>query len=84
MKYKLLCELSFPLFDLTMDVTIPYNKTVYYVCEMINKIIVEDIDPNYKPKSDCCLINKRTGEIYDKNVFVNQTTIKNGTKLAFY
>ena len=84
MKYKIICEISFPAFDISMDVTIPYNKTVYYVCEMLNKIIVDDIMPTYKPKESSILINKRTGEVYDKNVLINQTTIKNGTKLSFY
>ena len=84
MKYKVICEVSFPLFDVSVDVTIPYNKSVYYVCEMLNKLIQDDICATYKPKESSLLINKRTGEVYDQNVLVNQTTIKNGTKLAFY
>ncbi len=84
MKYKIICEVSFPSFEITMDVTIPYNKTVYYVCEMLNKIIIDDISPSYKKKENSILINKRTGEVYDKNVLINQTNIKNGTKLTFY
>ena len=84
MKYKVICEVSFPQFDISMDVTIPYNKTIYYVCEMLNKLIVDDIMPTYKPKKNSILINKRTGEVYDMNILVHQSTIKNGTKLAFY
>lgn len=84
MKYKLICEVSFPSFDISVDVTIPYNKSVYYVCEMLNKLIIDDICPSYIPKKSSILINKRTGEVYDMNVLVNQTSIKNGSKLAFY
>ena len=84
MQYKVICEVSFPVFERTLDITIPINKSVHYVCEMLNKIINEDIINNYAPKENSVLINKRTGQIYDKNIVIKATDIRNGTKLTFY
>ncbi len=84
MKYKVICEISFPNFDRTLDIYIPINKSVEYVCKMLEKIIKENIETNYTPKDNCILINKKTGMIYDKNNLVIQTDIRNGTKLTFY
>jgi hypothetical protein len=84
MKYKVVCEVSFPVFECTFDVNIPYNKTVYFVTQMLDKIIQENIYPNYTSKPTSILINQKTGKIYDKNKLVNETDIKNGTKLCYY
>ena len=84
MKYKVICEVTFPAFETSLDITLPYNKSIYYICEMLNKIIAENLMSNYEKKEDSILINQKTGEIYDKNALLCDTNIKNGTKLAFY
>lgn len=84
MKYKVLCEVTFPTYEQVLDITIPNNKSVLYVCKMLDNIIKESIYQDYQPKENSILINKKTGKIYDKNVLVQETDIKNGTKLAYY
>lgn len=84
MEYKIVCEVSFPLMGISFDVNIPVNKTVEYVCKMLDKIIVENISANYQSRENSILINKRTGTIYDKNVLIKTTDIGNGTKLTYY
>lgn len=84
MKYKVICEVSFPSFEQTFDVNIPYNKTVYFVTQMLDRIIKENIYPNYEGKENAILVNQKTGLIYDKNKLINETDIKNGTKLTYY
>lgn len=84
MDYKVLCEVSFPAAGVILDINIPINRTIEYVCEMLNTIIKENISSTYKEKEESILVNKRTGEIYDKNVIVKTTNIGNGTKLTFY
>ncbi len=84
MQYKVMCEMTFPSLETTMDVTLPINKSIYYICEMLNKLIKEEITSEYKVKENSILINKRTGQIYDKNALLKDTDIKNGTKLAYY
>lgn len=84
MNYKVICEVGFPAFDTILDIELPINKTVDYVCKMLDKIIVENITSNYTPKENSILINKRTGDVYDKNVLLKQTDIRNGSKLTYY
>lgn len=84
MKYKIVCEISFPDFEYVLDVNIPYNKTVYYVCKMLDNLIIENIYPNYEPREDSLLINSKTGVPLDKNMLISETKIKNGTKLTYY
>lgn len=84
MNYKIVCEISFPILNTTFDVNLPINKTIEYICKMLDKIIEENISSNYKPKETSILINKRTGTVYDKNVILKSTDIGNGTKLTYY
>lgn len=84
MKFKIMCEVSFPAMDRILDINIPINKTVEYVCKMLDKIIQENISSKYNPKDSSILVNKRTGEVYDKNVLIKNTDINNGTKLTYY
>jgi len=84
MKYKIVCEVSLPEFEYVLDVNIPYNKSIYYVCMMLDKIIKENIYPAYEGKKDSSLIDSKTGIPFDKNMLVSETTIKNGTKLTYF
>ncbi len=84
MIYKVFCEISFPSLDITLDVTLPIDKSIEYVCLMLENIMKEETDNNYQPKDNSILINKVTGTIYDRNVLVIDTDIRNGTKLAYF
>ena len=84
MKYKVMCEINFPSFEKTIDVTLPINKTVGYVCSMLDKIITESIYNNYQIKPNSILVNKKTGAVYDKNKLIIETDIKNGCSLIYY
>ena len=84
MKYKIICEVSLPEFEYVLDVNIPYNKTVYYVCKMLDNIIKENIYPNYEGKNNAKLIDSKTGLPFDMNNLVSETTIRNGSKLTYY
>lgn len=84
MKYKVVCEVTFPIYEITVDVNIPINKTVLYICNMLDKMIIEEIDPNYQIKEDSILVNKRDGKVFDKNFLVKEAGIENGTKLTYF
>ena len=84
MKYKVICEVSLPQFEYTFDLNIPYNKTIYYVCKMLDKIIQENMNGTYQANDSTNLINMRTGQIYDMNMLVSETDIRNGTRLTYY
>ena len=84
MKFKIMCEVAFPALDRILDINIPINKSIEYVCKMLDEIIKENITNQYQPKPNSMLINKRTGEVYDKNILVKDTDINNATKLTYY
>lgn len=84
MMYKVICEISFPVLGIQIDVNIPINKTVLYVTKMLDKIIEENVSAEYQSKDNSILENKRTGVVYDKNVLIKNTDICNGSKLTYY
>lgn len=84
MNYKVVCEVSFPVLSTSLDINIPINKTIEYVCKMLEKIIQENLSSNYIGKENSILVNKRTGTVYDKNALVKNTDISNGSKLTYY
>ena len=60
MMYKVICEISFPVLGIQIDVNIPINKTVLYVTKMLDKIIEENVSAEYQSKDNSILVNKRT------------------------
>lgn len=84
MNYKVTCEVVFPRLSTTLDVSIPINKTIEYICKMLDQLIHEAIAQNYIPRDTSIIVNKRTGTVYDKNVLVKDTDIGNGTKLIYF
>ena len=84
MNYKIICEVSFPVLSTSLDINIPINKTVEYVCKMLDNIIQENVSSSYVGKETSILVNKRTGKVYDKNELIKNTDICNGSKLTYY
>lgn len=84
MKYKVMCEVTFPNLERSLDVTVPVNKSVGYLCAMLDKMIKENLSSTYVVKPNSILVNKKTGTVYDKNKIIIETDIRNGTKLTYY
>ena len=82
LNYTVLVTVVYPDIEAEFDVYIPTTKTVAYVSQLLQKAIIEMIDNSYKINPNALLVNARTGEEYDMNNFVLDTTIKNGTKLV--
>lgn len=84
MQYKVICEISFPSLGMILDVKLPINKSIDYICKMLDQLIVENITKTYQIKNNSILVNKRTGVVYDRNKLLKDTDIGNGTKLTYY
>ena len=82
LNYTVLVTVVYPDIEAEFDVYIPTTKTVAYVAQLLQKAIIEMIDNSYQINPNALLVNARTGEEYDMNNFVLDTTIKNGTKLV--
>lgn len=84
MKYKIIVEVTFPIYEVTLDVNIPINKSVLYVCNMLDKLILEEVDDTYQPQKNSILVNKKDGKVFDKNVLVKEAGIENGSRLTYF
>lgn len=84
MDFKCLVVLYVPEIDEHYEFYIPVNKHVDEVLKILNKAVNEISYGVYPIKDDLTLVNRRTGEIYDKGYYVRNTTIKNGSQLVIY
>jgi len=84
MDYKCLIVLYVPEIGEHYEFYIPVNKHVDEVTKILNKAVNEISFGVYPIKDDINLVNRRTGEVYDKGYYVRNTTIKNGTQLIIY
>ena len=83
-EYKVLCEVTIPKCDIILDVALPVNKSILYTFDLINKMIVDSISSSFKSTGNEIIVNKDTGKVYDKNVLIKDTDIKNGSRLVYY
>lgn len=82
--YSVLVNVTYPDIEQNFDMYIPTVKSVAYICQLFQKFIKEVVVPTYPIKESVTLVNVRTGEKYDLNKLVIDTTIRNGTKLVIY
>ena len=81
MKNKYLIELKIPELGKKYDIYIPVNKKLFNVLDLILKVVYEinNLDVTNMKKRN--LINKHTGEMYNENKLIRNTSIENGTCL---
>jgi hypothetical protein len=82
MDYKVLVILYVPEIEGQYEFYIPVNKHVDEIIEVLNKAVNEISYGVYPIKKELNLVNRRTGEVYDKGYYLRNTTIKNGTQLV--
>lgn len=83
MEYKVLIKLYVPEIEETYEMYIPINKIIGEICELLCKI-VNDLSKTYPIRKNASLCNRRTGKIYDKNIPIRESDIKNGTELVIF
>ena len=80
-KNKILIELYIPLIEKNYDLYIPINKTIGTIKKLIEEGLEDLTDEAYKSKENTNLYSKETGKIYDVNLTVRETDLKNGSKV---
>lgn len=78
---NVLVKLYVPMLEEIYDVWIPSHKRICNVIILLVKAINELNDNCYKPSETPILYDKITAEIYDVNLKVIETNIRNGTEL---
>lgn len=78
---KILLEVYIPLIEKEYDVFIPVSKRIGTIKKLIERGIVDLADDGYLIKDDTNLYSKETGLIYDVNLKVIDTDLKNGSRV---
>lgn len=78
---KILLEVFIPLIEEEYDVFVPVNKTMGTIKEIIEKGIIDLSDNGYTVKEDTNLYSKETGDIYNVNLKLTETDLKNGSQV---
>lgn len=81
MKNKVLIELLVPEIDETYNVYLPINKRIGKCITLLIKAINDINFSNFINNNECVLVNRITGETYDKNLLIRNTNIRNGATL---
>ncbi len=81
MEFKVLVVLYIPEIEEEYEFYVPVNKHIDEIIKILNKAVNEISYGVYPIKENLNLINRRTGEVYDKGYYLRNTTIKNGTQL---
>ena len=77
---KILIQLYIPLIEEEYDIFIPINKRVGTIKQLIEKNMSEQ-SMGYIIKEDTNLYSKETGQVYDVQLLVKDTDLKNGSRV---
>lgn len=78
---KVLVKLDVPEIDQTFDIYLPVNKKMGNIINLLNKAVNELTNGIYPLADTNKLYNKDTKEIYEPDVLLAYTDIRNGTRL---
>lgn len=78
---KVFIKLLIPEIDKSYDVSLPVNKRIGNIINLLNATISEMSNGELKPSKNNVLYNVRTGEKYMPNTLLLNTNIRNGTIL---
>lgn len=79
---KVFIRLLIPEIDKSYDVSLPVNKRIGNIINLLNATISEMSNGELKPSKNNVLYNVRTGEKYMPNTLLLNTNIRNGTILV--
>ena len=81
MDNKVLVNLFVPEIGNRYDVYLPINKKIGNIVILLNKAINEITNGNYKIDANNLLYNVETKQLYNSDILLANTDIRNGTKL---
>ena len=81
MNNKILIKVDAFALNESYDIFIPVNEVMWKVRAMIVKCICDIEHLKFDPSQEFLLINKKDGTIYDSNISIIDTDIRNSTEL---
>lgn len=81
---KILVEIKVPAANIVYDIFVPESMQVGTMTQLVASAFSKLSDGVYGMTKDSVLCNQLTGRIYDSNLRIYETEIRNGTKLFLY
>lgn len=81
---KILVEVTAPAANLAYDMLIPQNIQIGEVTKLVASVFAQLSNGTYTDTGKSIMCDKITGYIYNPEIFVKDTKIKNGTKLLLF
>lgn len=79
---KVLVKLYVPMIGEQYEVMIPTNKRIYNVIIMLTKAVNEFSGGYYQTSKMPMLYDRETTEMYDLNLSIKESTIRNGSEIV--
>ena len=84
MKNKIIVRAVFPSIDRSYDVKIPVNELVWKVSSLVSKAVYDMNGIKFDINNDnFAVVSRSTGKLYENNVAIIDTDIRNGSELIF-
>ena len=80
MDFRVYVTIEMPILDKKYELFVPIDRRVHDLIELLVKSIPELSEDYYKEHKPN-LYSKTTGEVYDMNTIIKNSTIKMGTRL---
>lgn len=81
MDFRVHVIIDAPILERKFEVLIPIDRRIHNVISILKKVFPE-LSRDYYSVNDVNFYNKSNGNIYDKNLIIKDTDIKNGTRLV--
>lgn len=78
---KILIQLYIPLIEEEYDIFVPINKRVGTIKQLLEKNMSEQAN-GYIIREDTNLYSKENGKVYDVQLLVKDTDLKNGSRVV--
>lgn len=82
MNDKVIVKIIVPEISETYNLFLPINKKIGTIMKLLNKAVNELTNGSFPVVNTCKLYNADTLQVYEPNVLLFNTDIRNGTKLV--
>ena len=80
MDFRVYVIIELPILDKKYELLVPIDRRIHDLITVLKKAIPE-LTSDFYERRDPVMISKTSGELYDMNVVIKNTNIKNGTRL---
>jgi hypothetical protein len=80
MDFRVYVIVEMPILDKKYELLVPIDRRIHDLISVLKKAIPE-LSDDYYERREPVIMSKTSGDVYDLNVVIKNTNIKNGTRL---